>query len=181
MDIPPNNPVTTNFERREKNLSFISWLKSIIIYFQGGLHMDTVIIGTENKITSSYKQREFVKNELTKRLNAVKGLVWNRLRIDTDGYISVCIDDEEKMNNLGELGYYRTVSGFFHREPTLESVVEKMLAYVMEALEEERKLWQKAAAIFKERYKNTPVEDIPTRRSKAYVLREIYREELNIH
>lgn len=142
--------------------------------------MSATMVGTDNNLISNSKQRESLKREISRRLQAIEGLVWNRLSVDADAYISVEIDYKEKHDAFGELGYYRTVSSFFYKYSTLEEVLEVFMDWVNSTLEDEKNRWEQAMAHFNEQFKDTPAEQIPTRRSKAYVLQEIYQEKLRI-
>lgn len=83
---------------------------------------------------------------------------------------------------MGELGFSRLVyvSGQEFTEP--DTTAEQVINLLRGEMEREKadllNDWEMVKSIFNKHYENTPAEQIPTRRLKAYVLKEIYDEEL---
>lgn len=84
---------------------------------------------------------------------------------------------------MGGLGFYRLVylSGKEFEDPdtTIEQVIEQLKTEIENEKEELLSDWEEVKSIFNKRYENTPEEQVPTRRNKVYILKEIYNEELH--
>ncbi|WP_121616873.1 hypothetical protein [Virgibacillus halodenitrificans] len=133
------------------------------------------------KLFSNPESRQLLKNKIEQVLNfELKDITWSNLRVETDGYVFINIDLKEKSEEMGELGFSQLVylSGveFNDTDVTSDEVIKLLEEEIQIEKVELLSGWRKVKNIFNKRFENTPVEQIPTGRTKEHILKEIYQD-----